>query len=192
MKKIYFVILFFSKGLSACECPPLAKLSKTDVEKYDVVFMGMVDSVSACHDNAEAWFRVKFLFRGNIFQEMPVRFDCSSDCMMSFEKGEHWIIYGNYYSYGSVETNLCSHTRKYIEDKAKDFYMESSKISFEEELIFLTNNYGNKEIISAKIPNSDLPRVNIQPGTVQKMILVIVSIFTLLFFYFLVNKFWKN
>lgn len=192
MRKILFTVLFFGNHLFACECPSLEKINKTDCERYDVIFMGTVDSVSACNGKAQAWFSVASIFKGEIFQQTSVQFDCSSDCMMSFESNERWIIYAKYYSYGKIETDLCSHSRKFAKDKKQDFYSEHSGLSFEDELKFLTDNFGWGGKLHKKTDNNKLHRENIQPSATGKMILVIVSMFALILFYFLANKFWKS
>ena len=102
------------------------------------------------------------------------------------------IVYAKYFSYGNLETKFCSRSRKFISENNKDYYTETTGMSFKEELRLLTDFFGWKEISEHTNQQMSFNHVNIQPSATGKIILVAISMLTLILFYFFANKFWKK
>ena len=114
MKKLLLSYFLLTACLSfACECPPLAPVSLTNAQGYDVLFYGSVDSVSACDPKGKAiaYFTITELYKGNVVKYVPLNFDCASECLMSFAKGEQWLVYAKYEKFDFLKgplLQLCS------------------------------------------------------------------------------------
>ena len=196
-----FVLIFFlmfTKAVLGCECPTLSAITKESCASYDVIFSGNVDSVAECDTKglSIAYFTVLELYKGNIQQQVKVNFDCSSECLMSFAKGETWLIYGKYKRFDLLTVNICGHNRKFFADEAQDFYMMTAQRTFEQEKQFLKETFGTREFISNETqttPATGLLSRNEQPSGTNKLFLLLIS-FVVMAIVFLVtqNKNKKN
>ena len=155
MKKHFlFFLLLFSNYSFSCECPALQPISKELCKNYNVIFYGKVDSVSVCGDNgiSTAYFSIKELYKGAVSEKVKINFDCATSCLMSFEKGEEWIIYASFRKFDILSVNICEHSRKYFDDETKDFYSVAAQRTFQQEKLFLKTEFG----IQPFIINNDL------------------------------------
>src|SRR5687767_5666975 len=91
-----FCFLFSFLIAFSCECPPVGKLTKEQAETYHLIFRGEVVSVTG----NTALFSAAAVYKGPAEKSFQVLFDDSTDCRMAFAKGEEWIIYSNYESFG--------------------------------------------------------------------------------------------
>ncbi len=193
MKKILFIIILFSKTLFAYECPPLQSISKELTNNYNVIFWGKVDSVSSTNakGKSNAYFTIKELYKGSVLQHVKVIFDENSDCMMSFEKNDEWLMYCTFQRFDELSVNICSHSRKLFKDPEDDFYQLEALRTFEEEKLFLklifkihpfakNNELNNKQI--------DFKPHNDQPSGINKLVLLLVSFGAMLIVYFVTRK----
>ena len=138
MKSLFtFFLVVVSFFAFACECPPIEPASKKICEQYDVIFYGKVDSIIPCGTEGigTAYFSIISLYKGSAEQHVSVDYDCTSSCMMSFAKGEEWIIYSVYQHFDLLTVSLCSHSRKKITDGSADFYEAASQRTFSAETL---------------------------------------------------------
>jgi hypothetical protein len=179
MKKICFIILLiFSKVVVACECPSIV--------------YGAVDSVSECKEGKSiAYFTIEELYKGSVVQTLKVDFDCSSSCLMSFEKGDKWLIYATYKRFDELVVSLCSHSRKYFMDAAQDFYTVSAQHTFEEDKQFLKETFGIQSFskMDEQVPDAIKSAArNEQPSGINKLILLAISFIVMAIVYYVTRK----
>jgi hypothetical protein len=175
----------------ACECAPNLPVSKEIAKSYTVIFKGRVDSVSLCNNDGLAitYFTINELYKGAVQQNIKIYFDCSSPCMMSFNKNDEWIVYANYMRFNQLTILLCSHSRKFIEDLKQDYYAVSAGRTFEEEVTFLQHTLSTQPFIKEKENIQDvLQPHNLQPSGQNKIFLLIVSISAMIIIYFISRK----
>jgi hypothetical protein len=181
--------LFSTSGF-ACDCPPLKPIDNADLSYYHLIFEGTVDSVVSDGRQGTAHFILKDLYLGSAPQEVPVNFDDSSDCRMSFAKGETWMIYARYERFGKPAVLFCSRSRKLFADEKQDFYTVTSGNTYSVEKEYLLSELGKKNISSKKINDNPGPS-NIHPDPTTSLIFVLISIPFLLLFYYLFRRFFK-
>lgn len=196
-KAFLFLLFFFSLRAFGCDCPPIEPVSKELTEDYDVIFYGKVDSIIPCNTKGigTAYFTVISLYKGSARQHIAVDYDCSSSCMMSFLKGEEWIIYSMYQHFDLLTVNLCSHSRKKITDDSMDFYQAASQRSFEEENIYLEKNLGLQQFASHNKLNDQQKEMqphNEQPSALNKLWLLLISMVVMAVIYLVSKKYFKN
>ncbi|MCW3071733.1 MAG: hypothetical protein JWO44_1623 [Bacteroidetes bacterium] len=198
MKKIIAVLLvsisFFS---SACECPPIEPASKKICETYDVIFYGKVDSIIPCSTQGlgTVYFSIISLYKGAAEQHVSIDYDCTSACMMSFAKGEEWIIYSVYQHFDLLTVNLCSHSRKKITDGTVDFYEAASQRSFSAENSFLETTFGIQPYASHNALNDkqkEMQPHNEQPSAINKLWLLLISLAVMGIIFIISKKYFKN
>lgn len=182
MKTAFFLFSFFL-GISAfaCDCPPLSNLDQSVIAQYSVVFKGKVDSVGNCSTKgfAKIYFTIEELYKGNCQQHVAVEFDCSSSCMMSFQKEEEWLMYTIYEKFDELSVHLCSHSRKKAKAGEVDLYQISSKRSFDEEQSWLLSNLGKQHFIPENKLQEDqreLKPHNDEPSDSGKLMLLAVGL----------------
>lgn len=189
----FFIVfsLLFSGAANACECPQLEPISEEQLESYNVVFYGKVDSVSSMNAKGKAYFKIFELYKGNVGQYVIVNFDAVTDCMMSFYKDEEWLIYGVFQRFDELNVKICGHSRKHFYDVSQDHYQMSSLRSFEDEQQFLITKLSIisfaslPEIISQQ--NNFRPH-NEQPSAINKMLLLLCSFLVMVIVYFITRK----
>jgi hypothetical protein len=194
MKKAFLILLLIvTKAVSSCECPTLSPISKEACETYDVIFSGNIDSVSACgtEGQAIAYFTINELYKGTITQQLKVSFDCSSECLMSFAKGETWLMYATYKRFDFLTVTICGHSRKQFAVESEDFYAMAAQRTFEEEKQFLKTTLGTQEYMKTIVPLQQLMDVserNVQPSGTGKLVLLVISLAVMVAVYYLIRK----
>lgn len=193
MRLFFFAIsLFFTHILFACECPVLEPISKDNISRYDIVFDGRVDSVSTCDSVglAQVYFTINELYKGSVYCTLSLNFDCSSECLMSFTKGEEWLIYASYKKFDFLAINLCSHSRKHFDNDAEDFYMMAAQRTFAEEKQFLKENMSAAACLSEEnaVLETDIGMHNKQPSGLNKILLLIISLAAMVVVYIVTKK----
>ncbi|MFY9311316.1 MAG: hypothetical protein WAQ28_19885 [Bacteroidia bacterium] len=173
----------------ACKCESLGLVTKEACEAYNVIFTGRVDSVSDCSDKgvSVAYFTIDEVYKGSVNRQVQVEFDCASSCLMSFARGESWLMYTNYEKFDLLVVNLCSYSRKFFADSAQDIYLTSSQQTFEQEKDFLRKTLG---IQAFKEPaqSSEVTGRNEQPSGTGKLILLGISFLAMVLVYFIINR----
>ena len=190
IRALFFLNLFFlSLRFSyACDCPPVGKISKEQFDLYEVIFEGKVDSVfKNC-----AWFDIITLNKGSSLQNVKLFFDDSTDCRMSFAKGETWIIYSNYIKFSELAVNFCSRSRKKPEDGKADLYAVSNQSTFDEELTYLKQNLGVKPVKGKKEEDNFPERELIRPKGWTVIWLFIASLIFFIVFYFISKRIFRK
>jgi uncharacterized protein YaiE (UPF0345 family) len=145
MKKL---ILFFTVCLGltaktyACDCPPLETLSADHLSQYHLIFKGHADSVGFLKDKGIAWFTIEELYKGVSTKVSEIYFEISGSCPVRIEKGDEWIVYATYASYGKPVLSFCSRSRKFFPDVEKDFYVANNRMLYSDEAAFLKKNFG--------------------------------------------------
>lgn len=165
----------------ACDCPPLSPLNASTYDRYSVIFSGKVDSVSNCSTKgfSKAFFTISDLFKGNSLQHVAVEFDCSSSCMMSFSKGDQWLIYAIYERFDELSVNLCGHSRKQAAAGESDVYAATTGRSFDQEYQQLDHDLGKQAFLKENPLNDqqrELKPHNDQPSDVGKIVLLGISL----------------
>ena len=192
----FFLTLLLSSLLTPlfpCECPPLPDLDKNERKKYDLVFTGTVDSIAACDGQSAVYFSIEELYvgRATTTKQIKIYFDCSTSCEMMFAKAEKWLIYAKYSKYAHPEVEFCSRSRKYFTDATKDYYIVSSKLTFEDEIEFLRKNVGVIDLQNENNSTVQLQRELIKPKGTAPLFLLIFSLVSIGVIYFLLKKFLK-
>jgi hypothetical protein len=183
-----FSLLFcFLKPATACKCAEHPPLTKQQCTPYDLIFEGIVDSVAGGKEGfGRAFFKVKGLYKGETLSACEVRFDNTSDCAMSFQKGDEWIVYTQYYKYGMPGVDFCSRSRKKI-DSGDDYYVALNGMSYTDERNFLVQTFGTRT--PQQQTKSDMPgRILIQPTAYWKLWLLLISVVVLYLIIYLVKK----
>ncbi|CAN5182028.1 hypothetical protein BH09BAC5_BH09BAC5_20830 [soil metagenome] len=191
MKRFFPLLIFLFPFLptEACDCKSLP-LSLDAIKSDELIFIGDVIAISGCDKTAKATFEVKELFRGKCFKNTIVEFDCSSDCQMSFAPGQTWIIYSKYKKYGEVEVNFCGFSRMKMKNANEDYNTIVHGMSFEDEVIWLKKNLGDKEINSKDFAQEQ-HHENIHPNGMQTLYYLFAGFLGLVVFYLLGRKFLK-
>jgi hypothetical protein len=177
----------------ACQCPVLAPLNKATAESYDVVFYGHVDSVSPCNTQglSTAWFTIDELYRGSATKKVGVDFECNSSCMMSFAKGDVWLMYTSYIRFDLLKAEMCGHSRQFFKDRSQDIYFINSQRSFEDERSVLTKMLGLQKFAVVNELNEqpeEMKPTNIQPSAMGKLWLLLVSLAAMIVVYYFSNR----
>jgi hypothetical protein len=171
----------YSFSAFACKCKTLPELSIGFAKGYEVIAEVSIDSVSECNINAVAWCTAKQLFRGKE-ERFAIEFDCSSSCSLAMEKGEIWLIYANKKD-KKLRIDFCDRNRKHITNQ-DDFYAAVLLMSYDDEIAFLKNNIGIKNLADQQ--GKDITqREVLQTSMLNKLLLVLASIvffIVLLFF----------
>lgn len=192
-KNILFLFCLFSKTIFSCECPPTQPVSKELCKKYDVIFLGKIDSVSPCTTDgiATAYFTINELYKGAVQRSVKVDFDCSSDCMMSLSKGDGWLIYSNFQRFNLLSVNICGHSRKLFADANQDIYQLAAQRTFEQERQFLVSALGIQSFMKSNELNkqqTDLGPRNEHPSPMNKLWLLLVSFLVMILVYYVIKK----
>ena len=188
-KIILILLCFTTSKTNACQCP-LTLLSKSECNKYDVIFRGKILSVATCNDKpGVAVFEVEDVYKGNLTKQFKVLYRCDDECALGFKEGEEWIIYSNYKQIDNAFMDWCSRSRKFIKNAKEDFYAVTYGNSYDDEIKFLQDSLGlhriMKDQLTAAQHRNQLPTPN------QSIVILICSILSILLFYYLFNKFFK-
>lgn len=182
----FFFSLFSFRPALACDCPPLKSIDSADLSYYHLIFEGVVDSV----ETGTVHFILNDLYLGSAPRKVPVNFDDSSDCRMSFTKGETWMIYSKYERFGKPAVLFCSRSRKLFGNEKEDFYTATSGNTYLAEKEYLIKNLGRREFVDKKLRDEPGP-TNIHPTGRTSILLVVISIPVLLLFYYLFRRFFN-
>jgi len=187
---LFLLVLSFSKPVFSCDCPNLPKLTSEYTNKYNLIFRGTVQKVSNCNEINHATFQIQELYKGESKKEIEIYFDCSSDCKINFNVGETWIIYANYIQLNKPKVELCSRSRKLVDNEIKvatNFI--ASDLGFNEECDWLKQNLGIKTInLEDNIKTVDTHR-NQLPEKEFSLVLIIISLFFFLVLIFFLKKY---
>ena len=118
-------------------------------------------------------------------------FDCASECLMSFAKGEQWLVYAKYEKFDFLKVTLCDHSRKKFMDATQDIYQFAAGRTFEDEKLFLNKSFGLQQFIQENSLNkqqNELGPKNQQPTAWGKVILLFVSLTAMGLVYFFTRK----
>jgi hypothetical protein len=190
MKNLIIILLILSCKLShACQCP-ISSLTDKETGKYDIIFKGKIKSVKLNKEHSEAIFSIDELYKGLLAQDFKILFNDADACKIELRAGDEWIIYSNYHQIDNAKLDFCSRSRKFFKNSKEDFFAETTGISYEEELRYLQTNLGLHKLMKEN-PNRVENR-NIIPSSNQSIIIIICSILGLIFFYVLINKFFKK
>lgn len=192
-KSLLFLSLLISFYSSACECKDFVSITKELCSEYDVIFLGTVDSVSACNEKgfSVAYFSIAELYKGNVKKQVQINFDCNTECMMSFAKGEEWLIYSLYEKFDHLNVSICGHSRKKVDDETLDIYSVNAKRTFEKEKEFLKTAFGVQNFIQENDLNNQQDKVgprNELPSNWRKLALLLVSVLAMGIVYYITRK----
>lgn len=193
LKHIIAFIIFFILSVQntyACQCP-LTVLSLDECSKYEIIFRGRVIKNTTCDSKpGEAIFEIKELFKGKVFAEFSVLYDCGTECASTFNVGEEWIIYTNYKQVDKARMDWCSRSRKFFKNEKEDFYAVTYGNSYDDELVFLRKQLGIYKVMEKKTEDMQGHR-NIIPSMSQLIITLIISLAVVVLFLYLFNKFFR-
>jgi hypothetical protein len=190
---IIFSLLLISASAFACECKTLEPISKELSEKYNVVFYGKVDSVGICRGDgvSTAYFTISELYKGAVAHNVNVDFDCSSACLMSFSRGDEWLMYTAFQRFDLLTVNICDHSRKLFSEETQDVYQLAAHRTFEEEKLFLKNTFGLQEFVKYNELNAiheQMGARNEQPSNMNKLWLLLISFSVMGLVYYITRK----
>jgi len=197
MKRFAIAVLcfFFSvPAFAVCECQTAGKVTKPIAEAYDLIFLGRVDSVSACVEGkATVWFNVTIVYKGAALERMPLAYLCSSECKPNFMRGQEWLMYAQYERYGEARVDVCSRSRRRFDNVVLDMYLASSGTTFDEEKNFIEKEYGRHNPMKEQHGLQPIPeRHNQIPKGWTPVWLILISAAALGLGYWLTKKFWKK
>jgi hypothetical protein len=195
MKKIVllFCLITLVEFARACECPPIQPITEVTSKNYNAIFYGKVDSITNRSEKGfgAAHFTITELYKGNLQQQVKLNFDNSSSCMMSFEKGEEWLIYAVYKNFNFLTVSLCSHSRKLFKEASEDFYQLNAQRTFNEEKEFLTTTLSIQPFAQENVLDEQREQFkphNIQPEPMSKLLLVLVSLLVMVIIFLVTRK----
>lgn len=195
LRHIFFIICIFIAYSSAraCECDPIVPVSEEVLENYNVIFYGVVDSVSSGEKSGTsvAYFKVDELYKGKLGRNVLLKFDGETDCMMSFSEGEKWLIYANFFRFDDLTVNICGHSRKFFEDSANDYYQLAAQRTFQEEKEYLEEKLKLQPIDNLNEINTlqqNFKPHNTQPSGINKLWLLLCSFLVMVIVYFITRK----
>ncbi|MEW6469576.1 MAG: hypothetical protein AB1458_11660 [Bacteroidota bacterium] len=182
---LFLALILFASNTFACDCSPAGTISKEQTGEYHIIFTGKVDSVH----KSTVLFSIHELYKGKSGKNAWLSFDDSSDCRMSFAKGEEWIIYARYTRFGEPGVEFCSRSRKKPAEGEQDLYVVSNRSTFAEEADYLEKNLGlqafGKEREQDPFPEREL----LKPKGYTILWLFLGSLPILVLFYILLKKF---
>jgi len=192
-KILYFLFLFSFKTITACECPPIQAITEVTSKNYNVIFYGKVDSVTNSSEKGfnTAHFTIAELYKGNVQQQEKLNFDNSTSCLMSFSKGEEWLIYATYKNFDFLTVSICGHSRKFFKEASQDFYELNAGRTFNEERDFLKTTLHTQTFATVNELNEQHEQFkphNIQPEPMNKLWLVFISLLAMVIIYFVTRK----
>lgn len=204
LKVIIGLVITLSFGIMgyACNCETtLAPISKTETDKYALIFTGYVNDI---HEQNKEWyaeFVVDRPFKGLIPRDIKILYDGTTSCQMHFLKGDQWLIYAKMDSVKRKWTvNYCERSRKFPEPDEEDQYTIYSGKTLDEELSFLAKNYNTGQIVGEdtltmiekenKIVVDSQRNMNYGSPR-QKIILLICSLAGMIIVYLIIKKFVK-
>ena len=188
---LFFTLFFFGNffNANACQCP-LTALSMEECNKYEIIFKGKILSVAPCDNKfGVAVFEVQELYKGIVTNQFKVLFECGVECAMEFNEGEEWIIYSNYKQVDRAKMDWCSRSRKFFKNLKEDFYTVTYGNDYFEEVIFLQKNLGMHRP-RKEMKNMDENR-NQRPSVNQTILYLLISIASVVLFYWLFKKYFK-
>jgi len=186
---IFLFVFLFTVKARACQCP-LTQLSLKECAKYEIIFKGKILSVQNCdHKFGEALFEVQELYKGNAPQEFKVLFECGVECAQKFNAGDEWIIYSRYKQIDNAKMDWCSRSRKFFTIDKEDFYTVTYGNDYYEEVRFLRQNMGVHRVLTEH--KSQIDNRNIRPNTMQMIVILILSLVSIVVFYYVFNKFFR-
>lgn len=165
-------------------------MNEKEIAKYEIIFKGSIKSIKLDKVRSEAIFTISELYKGVIAQDFKVLFNDEDPCKLQLRVGDEWIIYTTYYQVDKAKLDFCSRSRYYIKNIKEDFFLETTGISYDEELRYLQSNLGLHKLLKEN-PNKVENR-NIIPNSNQLIIYLLVSIAGVVIFYILINKLFKK
>lgn len=190
MFKNILVCLLIVLGFKAisCQCPP-TQLGLDECKKYELIFRGKVLNVKACELRpGEATFEVLELYKGNATAEFKVLYTCKEACARLFKPGEEWIIYTRYKQIDNAQMDWCSRSRKFFNSDKEDYYSVLYGNDYQDELSFLRKELGLHRLLAKQEISQNR---NKHPSTTESALILISSLFALLLFYYLFNRFFR-
>lgn len=190
LSRYYIVLLFvfLAQQIIACQCP-LSILDENELNRYELIFRGKLQSIKLNERKSEAIFEISDLFKGNATKEFIVMFDDTDPCKLDFRVGDEWLIYSNYIQIDRVKSDYCSRSRRFFKNIKEDYFAEMTGLSYDEEYKYLTEKLGFHKLM--KQNENQVKNRNIIPNQMQFMITIIVSLVAMVLFYWLFNKFFK-
>jgi hypothetical protein len=187
---IFFLLMFSVQSAFACKCAELPALTREAVDAYDVVFVGKVIAVSP-GEESRVKFSVSALYKGEIFQEVELKFDSETSCAMSFAPGETWAIYANWSEQFNVASvQLCSYSRRLPVQGEQDYYTFGERSSFAAEQQFLNDSIGVREF--KKPQGQDMGHRNQLPDPTQAIVYTICGFLGLAAIFYFVRRMFKK
>ncbi len=168
----------------------MTELSDKELNKYDLIFKGKIQSIKLNGKQSVATFLVDELYKGNTSETFEVLFDDTYNCKLELRAGDEWIIYSNYHQIDNAKLDFCSRSRKLFKVAKEDFFAVTTGISYEEELRFLQTKLGLHKLL--KPASNKAENRNIIPSSNQFIIIIVISILGVLGIYLLVNKLFKK
>jgi hypothetical protein len=194
MRICIFITLFFIPCITfSCECKTLQPISKDLCGNYNVIFYGKVDSVGACRPDGAStvYFSIIDLYKGSVKEHVKVDFDCASSCLMSFSKGDEWLMYTSFQRFDLLTVKLCDHSRKLFPDETQDIYQLAAHRTFEEEKSFLKTTLGLQKFVEDNELNElheQMGARNEQPSDRNKLLLLLTSFVVMGIVYYVSRK----
>lgn len=191
IKCLYTIIFYFSLqiALLACDCP-FSKLGMAECNKYEIIFRGRIKSLLVSDSKfSEAIYEISELYKGNATKLFKVLYSNTEECSQALVVGQEWIIYANYKQLNNAKLDWCSRSRRAFNNAKEDFYTITFGNDYDDEIKFLQQNLGIHRFLSGSIKQNG--NRNQLPNNQQSIFIALFSVFALILFYYLFNKFFK-
>ncbi|MCX8081336.1 MAG: hypothetical protein N3F09_08880 [Bacteroidia bacterium] len=178
-----------SLGQSREPCPcPAVPFDAMVPSKYEIIFCGKVMQLKKLNENLNTVvFEVKELYKGNVTQNWEVHFNPDDPCAVSFNPGEEWLMFLNYYQNNNSKLNWCSHSRKYYRAKTDDPYWISSGWEYDDVKSFLKKNLGTYRVLQNV--GSEAKNRNLVPNRWEFFIYLLASAGGMFLIYYFTKKY---
>jgi len=195
------LILFFCGKVNACDCGTgLPDWSASEVQEYDIVFVGRVDSIVPYAKYCLAYFTGISLYNGVCIPYPVVRFDCQTSCSIPFYIGDEWLVYSIMGADGYPEVDYCGRTRP-NPGLGSDDYASYSRIGYDRELQLLRSTFPKREwtdsitmqrVFRGEVATIDGRRELLHPTRRQIVLLLLVSATVMAGIWLLMKRLWKD
>jgi hypothetical protein len=178
MKSFYLAFLVFVVNVNsyACKCKEPDALTIAYARSFDLVVVATIDSVSSCDKHSYAYIKTSKLIEGNINEDVRIKFDCSTSCQMSLQKGEEWVFYASREKEGVYKIQMCDRNRKKFADASEDYNIVAFGNTYEQEVEFLTSQVGVRNVLKDNNAQDVTQRENLQTSLLNKLVLVLISV----------------
>ena len=178
---------------SNCDCDRTkSDFSDRYIQSKQLILRGKTLAVTKGVDYDRVTVSISHLFKGVATRQQDIYFESKSDCSLSFQAGEDWLIYADY-KQGKALVQYCSRSRKNVinTNKNVDLMYIKSELSVDEECDKLNALCGLQPFSNPVSEGADA-HSNIIPNGMQRIVLMLFSLLGFVVIYLMLNKSFKK